>query len=400
VPPHLTGMCVSHLKSAGLVADETEPHAFSRVIVEKPIGHDLDSAREIIQTVAQAFAESQTYRIDHYLGKETVQNLLVLRFANSIFEPLWNTKYIDHVQITVAEEEGLVQYDPETGEMSGTRASYYEGVGALRDMLQNHMLQVLCLVAMEPPWSLAPDIVRDAKAGVLNCLRPLTKADIERHVVRGQYIEGDMHGRRVPGYRKEVRESFAAMGKPLPPESVNSTTETFVAMKLFIDNWRWSGVPFYLRHGKRLPKRGSEVAIQFKDVPQVLFNQNPEVPLEPSVLSLRVQPEEGMAMRIASKLPGPKVRIYPVQMEFNYSASLGGTPPEAYERLLLDVMAGDATLFLRKDAVETAWKFVMPILDHWHSQRVRDLPEYQVGTWGPVEADRIIVPDNRQWRAL
>jgi glucose-6-phosphate 1-dehydrogenase len=400
VPPQLVGACVAQLKSAGLVRDPEEIHAFTRVIVEKPIGRDLDSAKEIIGAVAQAFDESQTYRIDHYLGKETVQNLLVLRFANSIFEPLWNSKYIDHVQITVAEEEGLVQYDPDTGESVGTRAGYYEGVGALRDMLQNHMLQVLCVVAMEPPWSLAPDVVRDAKAGVLNCLRQMGPSDIDHQVVRAQYIEGDVDGRRVPGYRKEVRESFAAMGKPLPAESVNSTTETFVAMKLFIDNWRWSGVPFYLRTGKRLPKRASEVAIQFKDVPQVLFNQNPEVPLEPTVLSLRVQPEEGMAMRIASKLPGPKVRIYPVQMEFNYNVSLGGPTPEAYERLLLDVMAGDATLFLRKDAVEAAWNFVMPVLDHWARSRMRDLPEYQCGTWGPVEADRIITPDGRNWRTL
>jgi glucose-6-phosphate 1-dehydrogenase len=376
-----------------------DTRAFTRVIVEKPIGRDLDSAREVISTVGSAFDESQTYRIDHYLGKETVQNLLVLRFANSIFEPLWNTKYIDHVQITVSEEEGLVQYDDD-GSMTGTRAGYYEGVGALRDMLQNHMLQVLCLVAMEAPYSLAPDVVRDAKSAVLQCLRPLSAADVDRQVVRGQYIEGDVLGKRVPGYRKEVRDSFTAMNKPLPPESVNSTTETFVALKLFIDNWRWSGVPFYLRTGKRLPKRASEVAIQFKDVPQVLFNQNPDVPLEPTVLAMRIQPEEGLSMRLASKLPGPKVRIYPVQMEFNYSASLGGVPPEAYERLLLDVMAGDATLFLRRDAVEAAWKFVMPILDHWAARRVRDLPEYQCGTWGPVEADRIIVPDGRQWRTL
>jgi glucose-6-phosphate 1-dehydrogenase len=399
VPPSLVGACVSRLKEAGLVADPAEHSSFTRVIVEKPIGRDLDSARQVISSVAQAFDERQTYRIDHYLGKETVQNLLVLRFANSIFEPLWNAKYIDHVQITVAEEEGLVQYN-DAGEVLGTRAGYYEGVGALRDMVQNHMLQVLCVVAMEPPWSLVPDVVRDAKAGVLHCLRPMTPAFIEKNVVRGQYIEGDMHGRRVPGYRKEVRESFASMNKPLPPESVNSTTETFVAMKVFIDNWRWSGVPFYLRHGKRLPKRASEVAIQFKDVPQVLFNVNPEVPLEPTVLSLRVQPEEGMAMRIASKLPGPKVRIYPVQMEFNYATGLGGAPPEAYERLLLDVMAGDATLFLRKDAVEASWEFVMPVLDYWQRARVRDLPEYQCGTWGPVESDRIIEPDGRYWRTL
>ena len=228
----------------------------------------------------------------------------------------------------------------------------------------------------------------------------MTPADVEKNVVRGQYIEGDAHGQRVAGYRKEVRESFALMKKSLPSESVNSNTETFVALKLFIDNWRWAGVPFYLRTGKRLPKRASEVAIQFKDVPQVLFNDRPDVPLEPTVLSVRVQPEEGLSMRLVSKLPGPKVRLYPVKMEFNYSSSFGGTTPEAYERLILDVMAGDATLFMRKDAVEAAWDFVMPILNSWEKVRVRDLPEYQCGTWGPVEADRIIEADGRQWRTL
>lgn len=400
VPPQLVGMCVTHLKESGLISDPGDEQAFSRVIVEKPIGRDLDSAREVIRVVGEAFAEEQTYRIDHYLGKETVQNLLVLRFANSIFEPLWNQKYVDHVQITVAEEEGVAQYDPQTGEMIASRAGYYEGIGALRDMVQNHMLQVLCLAAMEPPWSLAPDVVRDAKVGVLNCLRPMTASDVDKNVVRGQYIEGDQHGKRVPGYRKEVRESFKFMGKEIPQASVNSTTETFVALKVFIDNWRWAGVPFYLRTGKRLPKRASEVAIQFKDVPQVLFNAHPEVPLEPTVLSLRVQPEEGLAMRIASKLPGPKVRIYPVKMEFSYSSSFGDTSPEAYERLMLDVMAGDATLFMRRDAVLAAWEFVMPILHRWEQTRARDLPEYQCGTWGPVEADRIIEPDGRHWRTL
>jgi glucose-6-phosphate 1-dehydrogenase len=400
VPPQVVGTCVAHLKEAGMIHSPGEDRAFTRVIVEKPIGRDLESAREVIRTVGSAFDEVQTYRIDHYLGKETVQNLMVLRFANSIFEPLWHGKYIDHVQITVAEEEGMAQYDAESGEMIATRAGYYEGVGALRDMVQNHMLQVLCLVAMEPPWSLGAEVVRDAKVGVLNCLRPMSAADVASNVVRGQYIEGDVLGRRVPGYRKEVRDSFALMNKPLPAESVHSTTETFVALKLFIDNWRWSGVPFYLRTGKRLPKRASEVAIQFKDVPQVLFNARPEVPLDPVVLSLRVQPEEGMAMRLVSKLPGPKLRTYPVQMEFNYTASFGGDPPEAYERLLLDVMAGDATLFMRRDAVESAWKFVMPILDYWQHSRVRDLPEYQCGTWGPVESDRIVAPDGRQWRTL
>jgi glucose-6-phosphate 1-dehydrogenase len=399
VPPQVVHLCVEHLKAAGMIRDAADQVGFTRVIVEKPIGRDLESARAVIRVVGSAFAESQTYRIDHYLGKETVQNLLVLRFANSIFEPLWDEKHIDHVQITVAEEEGLAQYD-ETGQMSSTRAGYYEGIGALRDMVQNHMLQVLCVVAMEPPWSLAPEVVRDAKVGVLHCLRPLTPADVDKHVVRGQYIEGEMYGQRVPGYRKEVRRSFEAMNRELPSASVNSTTETFVALKLFVDNWRWAGVPFYLRTGKRLPKRVSEVAIQFKNVPQVLFNSHPETPLEPTVLSVRVQPEEGLSMRIASKLPGPKIRIYPVKMEFNYASSFGNKSPEAYERLILDVMAGDATLFMRRDQVDTAWKFVMPILDRWEHMHVRDLPEYQCGTWGPIEADRIIEPDGRYWRNL
>jgi glucose-6-phosphate 1-dehydrogenase len=229
----------------------------------------------------------------------------------------------------------------------------------------------------------------------------MSESDVDDLVVRGQYIAGDEHGHSVSGYRKEVRDYFENIAKkPIPPESVNSMTETFVAMKLYIDNWRWAGVPFYLRTGKRLPKRASEVAIQFKDVPNVLFNANPEVPLEPTVLTLKVQPEEGLSMRIASKLPGPKVRIYPVKMEFNYSTSFGGTSPEAYERLILDVMAGDATLFMRRDAVEAAWQFVMPILDNWAHGRARDLPEYQAGTWGPNEADRLIERDGREWRNL
>jgi glucose-6-phosphate 1-dehydrogenase len=386
IPPQMVFSCVEHLKETGMVSDLNDQHSFTRVIVEKPIGRDLESARQVNAALGRAFAESQIYRIDHYLGKETVQNLLVVRFANSIFEPLWNQKYIDHVQITVAEEEGV-----------GSRIGYYEGVGALRDMVQNHMLQVLCLIAMEPPWSLDPDVVRDAKIGVLHSLRPLTEEDVEKSVVRAQYIDGDVLGQYVPGYRHEVREFFSNRKEPIPADS---TTETFVALRLFVDNWRWAGVPFYLRTGKRLPKRASEVAIQFREVPQILFNAQPDVPLEPTVLSLRVQPEEGLSLRIASKLPGPKVRIYPVKMEFNYSSSFGESTPEAYERLLLDVMAGDATLFMRRDAVEAAWEFVMPILDFWQHSRARFLPEYRAGTWGPLEADRLIEADDRQWRTL
>lgn len=401
IPPGLVEMCVSHLRDAGMVSHPGEKQAFTRAIVEKPIGRDLESARGVIRAVDQAFAESQTFRIDHYLGKETVQNLMVLRFANSIFEPLWNAKYIDHIQITVAEEEGLAQWDHKTGQMTASRVGYYEGVGVLRDMVQNHILQVLCTVAMEPAHSLDANVVRDAKCNVLHCLRPMTPDDVKRNVVRGQYIEGDEHGHRVPSYRHECRKYYEEVAKkPIPPESVNSTTDTFVAIRLFIDNWRWSGVPIYLRTGKRLPKRASEVSIQFKDVPQVLFNANPDVPLEPTVLTLKVQPEEGLSMRIASKLPGPKVRIYPVKMEFNYASSFGTTSPEAYERLMLDVMAGDATLFMRRDAVETAWKWVMPILETWEKDRALNLPEYQCGTWGPIESDRLLQQDGRQWRVI
>jgi glucose-6-phosphate 1-dehydrogenase len=397
IPPQFVATCVEHLKSAGMVSDPNEQRAYTRVIVEKPIGRDLESARQVNAAVGKAFAEKQIYRIDHYLGKETVQNLMVLRFANSIFEPVWNQRHIDHVQITVAEEEGLTQRDPKTGEPTGSRIGYYEGVGALRDMVQNHMLQVLCLTAMEPPYSLDADIIRDAKLGVLRCLRPFTAEDVDKSVVRAQYIAGEVDGQEVPSYRHEVREYFAQRKEPIPAESV---TETFVALRLFVDNWRWAGVPFYLRTGKRMPKRTSEVAIQFKSVPHILFNAHPDVPLEPNVLSLRVQPEEGMSMRIASKMPGPKVHIYPVKMEFNYSAGFGGSTPEAYERLLLDVMAGDPTLFMRRDAVEVAWAFVMPILEQWERSRARYLPEYRAGTWGPLEADRLIEADGRSWRIL
>jgi glucose-6-phosphate 1-dehydrogenase len=397
VPPSVTGACIDHLKEVGLITDPSESERFTRVIVEKPIGRDLESARTVNATVARAFAESQTFRIDHYLGKETVQNLMVLRFANSIFEPLWNHHHIDHVQITVAETEGLTVRDPKTSDILSSRIGYYEGVGGLRDMVQNHILQLLTLICMEPPWALEADVVRDAKTDVLHCLRPLNPREVADAVVRAQYIAGDIYGQEVPGYRHEVREFFSLNHKPVPSES---TTETFVAMRVFVDNWRWTGVPFYLRTGKRLPKRASEVAIQFKNVPNVLFNVNRDGPLEPTVLSLRVQPEEGVSLRIASKLPGAKVRIFPVKMEFNYRSSFGEATPEAYERLMLDVMAGDATLFMRRDAVEAAWAFVMPILETWETSKTRYLPEYRAGTWGPLEADRLIEADDRHWRTL
>jgi glucose-6-phosphate 1-dehydrogenase len=376
IPPSLISTCLEQLKAAGFVAKPGEG-SFSRVIVEKPIGRDLRSARAINSTLAQTFDESQIFRIDHYLGKETVQNILVLRFANSILEPLWNSKYVDHVQLTVAEEEGV-----------GTRAGYYEEAGALRDMVQNHILQVLALITMEPPWSLDPETVRDARLEVLRSLRPLRGASVDTHVVRAQYGPGHHHGEDVRGYRRE------------DDVKRDSTTETYVALKIFIDNWRWAGVPFYIRTGKRMPKRASEAAVYFKPVPEILFNTNRDAPLDTNVLTLRIQPDEGFSLRLSSKLPGPKIRIYPVKMDFHYGTTFGESSPEAYERLLLDVMAGDATLFMRRDAVEASWSWVSGILDAWEASRVRFVPEYDAGSWGPIEADRLIEADGRKWRAL
>jgi glucose-6-phosphate 1-dehydrogenase len=383
IPPSLFGPTVSQLDQARLIprpppggGDADRPAPFARLIVEKPIGHDLDSARSINNAIAAVFDERQIYRIDHYLGKETVQNILVLRFANSIFEPLFNQRYVDHVQITVAEEEGV-----------GTRAGYYEQAGALRDMVQNHILQLLSLVALEPPRSLDADVVRDEKLEVLLSLRPIEGDTVDTCVVRGQYTAGFELGRPVPGYRQEAK-----VGR-------DSRTETFVAMQVFIDNWRWAGVPFFLRTGKRLPKRASEISIHLKAVPPILFNRHPDGQLDPNVLSIRIQPDEGFALGISSKIPGPRVRIYPVKMDFHYGSTFGGSTPEAYERLLLDVMAGDATLFMRRDAVEAAWRWVMPILERWAASS-DPVPTYAAGEWGPAEADRLIQSAGRQWRQL
>ena len=328
-------------------------------------------------TIAAVFDESQIYRIDHYLGKETVQNIMVLRFANSIFEPIWNHKYIDHVQITVSEEEGI-----------GTRAPYYEEAGALRDMVQNHILQLLSLIAMEPPYSLDSDVVRDARMEVLRCLHPIRGKDVEQTTVRAQYSHGTMNGQDVPGYRRE---------EGVRPDS---TIETYVALKCRVENWRWSGVPFYLRTGKAMPRRASEIAVQFKDIPEILFNADPEARQVPNLLTLRIQPQEGMALRIMSKIPRSRARTRPVEMNFNYGDAFSAPSPEAYERLLLDVMAGDASLFMRRDAVEASWTWVTDILEGWTAHGSRWLPEYSAGTWGPVEADKLIESDGRTWRLV
>jgi glucose-6-phosphate 1-dehydrogenase len=379
VPPPLFVPTAEQLQSAQFIAPP-DATPYSRLVVEKPIGHDLASARAIDDALASVFDERQIFRIDHYLGKETVQNILVLRFANSIFEPLFNHRHVDHVQITVAEEEGV-----------GTRAGYYDGAGALRDMVQNHMLQLLALIAMEPPWSLDPEVVRDEKTKVFRALRPLTPEQVDRQIVRGQYAAGFDMGAAVPGYRQETG---------VPPES---TTETFVALQAWIDNWRWAGVPFFLRTGKRLPKRASEISVHLKPVPQILFNAgggDGHGPLDPNVLSVRIQPDEGFAFGISSKIPGPRVRIYPVRMNFSYASAFGGSSPEAYEHLLLDVMAGDATLFIRRDAVETAWAWLQPVLTRWAEQGQAGLATYAAGDWGPADADALIERTGRRWRPL
>jgi glucose-6-phosphate 1-dehydrogenase len=374
IPPSMFIPTVNSLQRARFVAPPGG-RTFARLIVEKPIGHDLESAREIDDAIAEVFDERQIYRIDHYLGKETVQNILILRFANSIFEPVFNRRYIDHIQLTVAEEEGV-----------GTRAGYYEQAGALRDMVQNHLLQLLTLVAMEPPRSLDAEVVRDNKLDAILSLRPIEGTAVDTQVVRGQYASGFSMGTPVPGYREE------------PGVDRSSRTETFVALKTYIDDWRWAGTPFFLRTGKRLPKRASEISIEFKEVPSILFNADPASPLDPTVLSIRIQPDEGFALLINSKIPGPRIRIYPVKMDFRYGATFGNASPEAYERLLLDVMAGDQTLFMRRDAVEAAWRWVTPILDRWAGEKTSAMPTYPAGEWGPSEADRLIASAGARWR--
>jgi glucose-6-phosphate 1-dehydrogenase len=376
VPPSAFVPTVHQLAQARLVGRSDEG-PWGRLIVEKPIGRDLDSARTINDEIASVFEERQIYRIDHYLGKETVQNILVLRFANSIFEPLFNKRYVDHVQITVAEQEGV-----------GTRAGYYEQAGALRDMVQNHMLQLLAHIAMEPPRSLDADVVRDEKLEVLLSLHPVVGEQVDSQVVRAQYGPGFHMGAPVPGYCEE------------PGVDAQSRTETFVALKAFIDNWRWSGVPFFLRTGKRLPKRASEISVHLKEVPPILFNANPSTPLDPNVLSVRIQPNEGFALSISSKIPGPKVHIYPVKMDFQYGSTFGSSTPEAYERLLLDVMIGDPTLFMRRDTVEASWRWITPVLERWAKTSNAPLPTYPAGEWGPPEANRLIESTGRRWRNL
>ena len=366
---------LKHLRAAGL--NKSAAGGWARVIVEKPFGTDLASARKLNAVVRTAFPEQETYRIDHFLGKETAQNILVLRFANAIFEPLWNTRYIDHVQITAAETLGVEG-----------RAGYYEGAGALRDMVQNHLLQLLCLVAMEPPTDLGADSIRDEKVKVVRSLRPFSAADVAGSVVRGQYAEGSINGKAVAGYRAEEKV------KP------DSCTETFVALRMLVDNWRWADVPFYVRVGKRLPKSATEISVHFKKAPSVLFNKESQG-VDYNVLVIRIQPDEGISLRMQAKMPGTSFRIEPVKMDFHYGTSFGKASPEAYERLLLDAMSGDATLFARRDEVEGAWAFIDTIENAWSAKTdAPDLFAYPAGSWGPDPADDLLARDGRSWRRL
>jgi len=370
ISPDLMVPAARYLEQFGICRDCKR----DRLVVEKPFGRDLASARELDRLLTSLFAESQIYRIDHYLGKETVQNILAFRFANSLFEPIWNRRYIDHVQITVAETVGVEE-----------RGGYYDQAGALRDMVQNHLLQILCLIAMEPPISFAADEVRNKKVDVLRAIRPIRPEEVHQVAVRGQYGKGEAGGKQAPGYREE------------PNVAPGSSTETYAALKLFIDNWRWQGVPFYLRTGKRLQSKVSEAAILFRPAPHQLFPAAAVENWQPNRLVLRIQPEEGIVTRIQVKQPGTRMLLGPVDMQFRYREVFGSDAPEAYETLLLDVLRGDATLFMRADQVESAWAVITPVLEAWEAAPPAGFPDYPAGSWGPEGGDLLIAREGHSW---
>jgi glucose-6-phosphate 1-dehydrogenase len=377
VPPASFAPILRHLGRAGLVARADGSGPWCRVVIEKPFGHDLASARALNALVHSVFDEQQVFRIDHYLGKESVQNILVLRLGNGIFEPLWNNRYVDHVQITVAESIGLEG-----------RAAYYEGAGVSRDILQNHLMQLLALTAMEPPTRFDAESIRDEKVKALRALAPLGPDDVASRTVRAQYAAGAIAGSPVPGYCEE------------PGVDSASRTETYLALRLDLENWRWAGVPFYLRSGKRLPKRATEIDLVFRHPPYALFRSAGITSLDANVLRLRIQPDEGISITFGSKSPGQALHIDPVRMDFYYLTSFGADPPEAYERLLLDVNRGDATLFARRDEVELAWEVVDSITGGWAARGAPPLSTYTAGRWGPREADALIQRDGREWLRL
>ena len=374
-PPDFFGDIVDQLGRAGLTTAKGE--SYRRVIIEKPFGNSYESARELNARLRTVLAEEQIYRIDHYLGKETVQNLMVFRFANGIFEPIWNRRYIDNVQITVAETVGVEQ-----------RGRYYDQAGALRDMVPNHLFQLLALTAMEPPSSFEAEAVRDEKGKVLRAIQPLSPEEVLLRTVRGQYGEGRGEVHPTPAYRAESR---------VEPRS---NTETYVALKLGIDNWRWADVPFYLRTGKRLPRQHTEVAITFRRPPHRLFQGTDVADFSPNALVLHLQPDEGISLSFQAKVPGPVVKTDSVEMDFNYADHFGKTPSTGYETLLYDCMCGDPTLFQRADSVEDGWSVVAPILDVWKALPARSFPNYGAGTWGPKEADELLARDGRAWRRI
>ena len=376
-PPELDSEIVYHLGGSGLAHPshaENGEESWTRVVFEKPFGHDLASAQKLNRDVARVFRENQIFRIDHYMGKETVQNIMAFRFANGIFEPLWNQKYIDHVQILVAENIGI-----------GTRAEFYESAGAIRDIVQNHIMQVLCLMAMEPPVAFDAEAIRDEKVKVLRAIPLFSPDEVAERVVRGQYTSGVVDGQTVVGYKQE---------RGVKPDS---TTETYVALKLFIENWRWEDVPFYIRTGKRLPSRSTEVTIQFKRVPHQLYKPSETKGLVPNRLTLHIQPDEGITLKLGAKVPGAARQLSSVDMGFSYNTAFGIQSPDAYERLIADCMLGDSTLFIRRDEIEASWRIIDAITNAWQKMPPDTVYPYPAGTWGPPEADALIENDGRSW---